>query len=192
MKLRRKRMCVFCGSATQVNQRYLAAARRMGRLLAEEGCRMIFGGGTIGLMGEVARGVHEVQGHVIGVIPKFIHQLGVTYLLADELHISADMRTRKSIMEHKADGFLVLPGGLGTLEEFLEIATLKQLGRHRKPIVVLNTDGFYDGLLLLFRKLLRLRFMKQSDLKLFNIVRTPEAAIKALKTYRPRRVETKI
>ena len=143
-------VCVFCASSNRVDTRFFAAARQLGRRLAERGDVLIYGGGMIGLMGEAARAVHAGGGRVVGVIPERLRIKEVAYEEADELIVTADMRERKAVLEQRSDAFLILPGGFGTLEELAEILTHQHLGYHDKPIAFLNVAGFYDPLLTLF------------------------------------------
>ena len=132
-------ICVFCASSSAVAEVYVDVARRLGRRLAERGDRLVYGGGNIGLMGTLATACHERGGYIVGVIPESLKDKELAYEAADELIVTQDMRGRKTIMEKNADAFIALPGGFGTLEELLEIITLRQLHYHDKPVVILNT-----------------------------------------------------
>ncbi len=135
---------VFCGSSNAVEPKYFTAARELGEKLARRGWRLVYGGGSVGLMGALSRAVLAEGGHVPGVIPKALLDLGVGERGVSELVVTDGLRDRKAIMDERGDAFVALPGGLGTLEEVLEVLTLKQLGYHTKPVVVLDLDGFYD------------------------------------------------
>ncbi len=137
-------VCVFCSSSDVIEPTYFAAASELGTALASRRDTLIYGGTNVGLMGAVARAVHQHGGRVVGVIPSFIAGRGLAYSPADELIVTRDMRERKARMEERADVFVALPGGFGTLEEMLEIVTLKQLQQHTKAVIFLNVDGFYD------------------------------------------------
>ena len=139
-------LCVFSGSRMGENGRFREAAVRLGQMMAERGIRMIYGGGNIGLMGVTATSVLENGGQVVGVIPEFLMSLEVGNPGVTELVMVETMHERKAKMYELSDGFVVLPGGLGTLDETLEIATWKQLQLHSKPIVAVNIDGFWDPL----------------------------------------------
>ncbi len=144
-------ICVYCSSSNDVNAAYYSAAEDLGRLLAEQSFPLVYGGGGVGLMGAVARAVHEHGGSVTGVIPEALTEIeGVAYDSADEMIVTDTMQERKAAMYERADAFVVLPGGFGTLEEFLEVLTLKRLGYHDRPIVLVNVEGFFDPLLELF------------------------------------------
>ena len=128
---------VFCGSSDAVEPKYFTAARELGEKLARRGWRLVYGGGSVGLMGALSRAVLAGGGHVTGVIPKALLDLGVGERGVSELIVIDGLRDRKAIMDERGDAFVALPGGLGTLEEVLEVLTLKQLGYHTKPVVVL-------------------------------------------------------
>jgi uncharacterized protein (TIGR00730 family) len=142
-------------------------------------------------MGALARAVHRNGGRVIGIIPGSIQDKGITYETADELVVTRDLRERKAVMEARSDAFVGLPGGFGTLEEILEILTLKQLGLHAKPIVLVNTLGFYDHLVRFFEHIYRERFARPDYRQLYHIA--PEAAgvFSYLETYRPVQLQSK-
>ncbi len=146
-------ICVYCGSGAGRNPAFVAAARALGRILATSRIGLVYGGGDLGLMGAVAHAVLEHGGHVTGIIPGFLRQRENMLIEAQELIVVDDMHQRKHLMFEKSDGFVALPGGLGTLEEFVEQLTWTQLGRHRKPIVLANIAGFWNPLLELFDKM---------------------------------------
>lgn len=141
------RICVYCGSSTELDVVYIEAARELGRLIAARGHSLVYGAGNIGLMGELAAAVKEAGGHVTGVIPQRLVAYGLASEHIDELIVTETMAERKAIMESKAQGFIALPGGFGTLEELFQVLTLKQLHYLQAPIVLLNIAGFYDALL---------------------------------------------
>jgi uncharacterized protein (TIGR00730 family) len=140
-------ICVYCGSGQGTDPVFSAAARVLGRMMAKAGIRLVYGGGRIGLMGEVARSVLEAGGAVTGIIPEFLKAREVMLADAQELHVVEDMHARKKLMFDKADAFIALPGGIGTLEELVEQLTWAQLGRHEKPILIANINGFWRPLL---------------------------------------------
>jgi uncharacterized protein (TIGR00730 family) len=142
-------LCVYCGSNTGTDPVFVKTAQDFGRILAQNGIRLVYGGGSIGLMGAIATSVIEHGGEVTGVIPEFLTVAERPQRLAQELIVTRDMHERKRIMFERADAFVALPGGLGTLEELVEQMTWAQLGRHRKPILVANVNGFWDPLLAL-------------------------------------------
>jgi len=142
-------LCVYCGSSTGTDPAFVKAAQDFGRILAQNGIHLVYGGGSIGLMGAIASSVIEHGGHVTGVIPEFLTVAERPQRLAQELIVTRDMHERKRTMFERADAFVALPGGLGTLEELVEQMTWAQLGRHKKPILVANVNGFWDPLLAL-------------------------------------------
>jgi hypothetical protein len=142
-------LCVYCGSSVGADPAFVEAARGFGKILAESGVRLVYGGGSIGLMGVLAGSVIEHGGAVTGVIPEFLTAAERPRRLAQELIVTSDMHERKRTMFERADAFVALPGGLGTLEELVEQMTWAQLGRHRKPILVANINGFWNPLLAL-------------------------------------------
>lgn len=154
-------ICVYCGSGEGGNPAYAAAARRLGQILAEAEIGLVYGGGCIGLMGEIARSVLEHGGHVTGIIPTFLTEREVMLKDVHELIVVEDMHQRKHLMFDKSDAFVALPGGLGTLEELVEQLTWSQLGRHEKPIVLADIEDFWKPLLGLFRHMQEDGFIRQ-------------------------------
>lgn len=146
-------ICVYCGSGSGRNPAHAEAARAFGRILAKAHIGLVYGGGSLGLMGETARSVLHHGGHVTGIIPGFLSEREQMLIEAQELIVVDDMHQRKQLMFAKSDAFVALPGGLGTLEEFVEQLTWSQLGRHTKPIVLLNIEGFWNPLLVLFDRM---------------------------------------
>ena len=142
------RIAIYGAASTRIDNEYVKAVEKLGAELAARGHSIVFGAGGNGLMGAAARGVKSGGGHIIGVIPDFFKNeiIEEIYDDCDELIFTETMRERKAIMEEKADAFIIVPGGIGTFEEFFEVLTLKQLGRHDKPIAVYNINGFYDNM----------------------------------------------
>ncbi len=184
-------ICVFCASSNAVGEVYLNAATDLGRRMGQAGIDLVYGGASIGLMGAVARGVHEKGGNVTGVLPKFFKKKDIEYGEADELIVTCDMRERKGIMDERSDAFIVLPGGVGTLEEAMEIFSLIQLKQTLKPLVFINTEGFYDGIVRHFEQLVKLKFAKEETLKMYALVDSPEEAIEYIENFRPPEVHSK-
>ncbi|SDS21513.1 TIGR00730 family Rossman fold protein [Opitutus sp. GAS368] len=164
-----KLLCVYCSSSDRLDPKYAAAAEELGRELVARGFGLVYGGGKTGLMGAVARAVKSRGGRVVGVIPEFMKARELAYDEADELVTVVTMRERKLLMEARADAFVALPGGFGTLEEIMEILTLRQLDVVKKPCVFFNQDGFYDDLIKLFEKMLAEKFFKPSNMDLFRV-----------------------
>lgn len=181
-----KNICVYCGSGTGRNPAYVEAAREFGRVLVEEGIGLVYGGGSLGLMGEIAQTVLREGGHVTGIIPSFLSEREHMLLDAQELHVVEDMHQRKHLMFLKSDAFVALPGGLGTLEEFVEQLTWAQLGRHTKPIVLANIDGFWDPLLALFKRMQSEAFIRSGlELKLELVDRVRDIVPVIARSLRP-------
>jgi uncharacterized protein (TIGR00730 family) len=142
-----RNICVYCGSGKGRNPKYARAAQTLGKAMAQAGIGLVYGGGSLGLMGEVARAVLSHDGHVTGIIPAFLSAKEKMLKEVDELIVTQDMHERKRLMFERSDAFVALPGGIGTLEELIEQLTWSQLGRHTKPIVLANIDQFWDPLL---------------------------------------------
>jgi uncharacterized protein (TIGR00730 family) len=173
-------ICVYCSSSNAIADTYPPVAEALGRALARRGHELVYGGGAVGLMGVLAHAAHEEGGTVTGVIPsKLQDREGIAYD-ADELVVTDTMRERKGIMFRRSDAFVVLPGGYGTLEEFMEVLTLKQLGYHDHPIAILNVDGFFDTLLDFFEELRDGRFAREAITDLVHVVSTAEEALDRL------------
>ena len=153
-------LCVFCGSSPGVRPEYTSAARQLASCLATQGIRLVYGGARVGLMGELADGVLHAGGEVTGVIPEGLLAREVAHTDLRDLRIVPTMHERKALMAELADGFLALPGGAGTLEEFFEVWTWAQLGIHRKPCGLLNVDGYFDGLLTFLDHAVTERFLR--------------------------------
>ena len=173
-------ICVFCASSNAVASQFHDAAAQLGALIGQGKHTLVYGGGCIGLMGVLARAVHRYGGHVIGVIPDTMVDKELAYRDADELIVTDNMRQRKALMDERCDAFVALPGGFGTLEELLEVLTHRQLRYHDKPIVIVNTGGFYDLLLTLFEHVMALRFAKQRCRETYRVVGDPDAAMALL------------
>lgn len=153
-------ICVYGASSNVIDGRYLEAGEALGLAMAQRGHGLVFGGGASGMMGAAARGMKRGGGKILGVAPRFFDVDGVLYPECTEFIFTETMRERKSIMEEKADAFIMTPGGIGTFEEFYEILTLRQLGRHRKPIAILNVDDYYRPLIDMQEKAIRENFMR--------------------------------
>jgi uncharacterized protein (TIGR00730 family) len=172
-------LCVYCGSGPGKQPAYMAAARTLGKSLADNGIGLVYGGGSMGLMGETARAVLENGGRVTGIIPEFLTQKERMLTDVQELIVTATMHERKLTMFEKSDGFIVLPGGLGTLEELSEVSTWAQLDRHNKPIIICNIDGYWEPLLTLFSHMREEHFIRPGlDFK-FEVVKDANEAVPA-------------
>ena len=165
-------ICVYCSSSDHLAPRYYETAAALGRQLVTHGWGLVYGGGNRGAMGVVGRSVKEAGGHVVGIIPEFMKSRELALADASELITVATLRERKQLMEERAEGFIALPGGIGTLEEFLEIMVLRYLNRLHKPLILVNQDGFYDDLLRFFERMTRERFKSPGLHELFTAVAT--------------------
>ena len=152
--------CVYCGSGPGTDPAFVEAAREFGKIMAREGIGLVYGGGSRGLMGAVATAVLDHGGHVTGIIPEFLQNREQTLRRAQEVIVTHDMHERKRVMFERADAFVALPGGIGTLEELVEQLTWAQLGRHKKPILILNIESFWDPLCALLDHMRRLDFIR--------------------------------
>ena len=157
-----KSLCVYCASSDRLDAKYYQLATDVGLAMGQRGWTLVYGGGKTGMMGAVARGAKAGGGRVVGVIPEFMKQRELEFTEADELISVITMRERKMLMETRAEAFLALPGGWGTLEEILEILTLAHLEVLKKPIVLLNYDGYYDHLIKLFDRIVEENFMRET------------------------------
>jgi uncharacterized protein (TIGR00730 family) len=186
-----KTVCAYCASSDAVDAAYGDAATDLGRLLGERGDTLVYGGGAIGLMGMLARATQAHGGRVIGVIPESLRTKELAWEEADELIVTPDLRTRKHEMDVRADAFIALPGGFGTLEEIVEILTLKQLHLHDKAVVFLNTDDFWSPLFELFDHFFDHRFAKPVCRDLYHVADTPNDALDYLDRYVPTTIDHK-
>ena len=173
-------ICVYCGSSQSVDDSFKNTAFELGRALGKKGVELVYGGASIGLMGCLARGVHEEKGRVVGVLPKFFKTAEIVYSAADELIITRDMRERKAVMDQRSNAFIVLPGGLGTLEEAMEILSMRQLHLSDKPLVFINTQGYYEGLQSIFEEMVKLNFAKPNILDMYGMAPDPHSALEYL------------
>lgn len=173
-------ICVYCSSSNAVDAAYLDAARETGSLIAKSGYALVYGGTRIGLMGAVAGAARARGGVVTGIVPEYIRARVQDCEDAEALVVTPDLRARKAQMEQRSDAFLALPGGFGTLEELMEVLTLKQLGLHGKPVVLLDTQGFYQPLLAFFETVFRERFARPEYAALYRVAATPREAIQCI------------
>jgi uncharacterized protein (TIGR00730 family) len=173
-------VCVYCGSANSVAQKYKDSAAAIATELARRGARVVYGGGHVGLMGIIADAALKAGGKVVGIIPEHIRTQEVQHTSLTELHVVPDMHTRKRMMVERADAFVILPGGYGTLDELFEILTWKKLHLHNKPVILFNQDGYWDALLALIDKTIKEGFAQPADRALFKVVGDIKALFAAL------------
>ena len=180
-------LCVYCGSSKRGRPSHLEAAQELGGTLARAGIRLVYGGGRVGLMGIVADAVLNNGGEVVGVIPKFLEQMEVGHADCTELYVTDNMHDRKLKMATLADGFAILPGGLGTLDETFEILTWKQLELHDKPIVLVNVDGFWDPLTTLIDSQISEKYVRAEHRALYQVAPTVADVIPTIREMAPAR-----
>ncbi|MEF3698402.1 TIGR00730 family Rossman fold protein [Desulfolutivibrio sp.] len=180
-----KSVCVFCGSNPGGDAVFLETAKALGTFLAREGLTVVYGGASVGLMGATANACLAAGGQVVGVLPDFLKKKELEHTGLTELHVVPSMHERKALMAELSDGFVALPGGMGTLEEFCEIVTWAQLGLHGKPCGLLNVGGFYDPLLALVRTMVENRFVRDAHAGIVLSAPTPEELLEAMRAYRP-------
>jgi uncharacterized protein (TIGR00730 family) len=182
------RLCVFCGSNAGHDPIYMAAARLLGGTLARNGIDLVYGGASVGLMGAVADSVLSSGGHVIGVMPQALVDKEIAHTGLSDLRVVGSMHERKALMAELADGFIALPGGLGTFEELFEVWTWAQLGYHEKPCALLNAGGFYDKLTSFLDDVVEHGFVKPVHRAMLIVESDPAALIQAIRAYEPPKV----
>lgn len=161
-------ICIYCGSSKGTDPAFAAAAEELGQWLADQDVGLVYGGGRIGLMGICARAVLAAGGHVTGIIPDFLQVKEIAFDEVSELHVVNSMHERKHMMFERSDAFIALPGGIGTLEETIEMITWAQLGRHTHPIILLNISGFWDPLISLLDHMKETGFLSEKGIELFG------------------------
>ena len=184
-----KRICVFCGSSPGARPEYVEAARQLGRTLASKGIGLVYGGAKVGTMGQLASAALEAGGEVIGVIPERLVAKEVAFTELNDLQIVGTMHERKARMVELSDGFIALPGGLGTFEEFFEALTWAQLGLHHKPCGFLNVCGYYDKLIAFLDHTVEQKFVKAEYRAMVLIDKDPEELLKKFATYQPPKID---
>jgi uncharacterized protein (TIGR00730 family) len=180
-----KRISVFCGSSVGADAAYTEAAEELGRLFAREGIGLVYGGGNVGLMGKVATAAMEAGGHVTGVIPRFLLEKEIGKLDIQDLRVVGSMHERKALMAEISEGFIAMPGGFGTFEEFCEILTWGQLGLHQKPFGLLNVAGFYDHFIRFVDHAVASQFIKPRHRGLLLTSDSPEGLLAAMRAWKP-------
>ncbi len=183
-----QRLCVYCGSSPGQNPAYVSAARDLGKAMALANIGLVYGGGSLGLMGETARAVIDAGGHVTGIIPEFLVSKERMQDGVQELIVTSTMHERKMAMFERSTGFVALPGGIGTLEELAEILTWAQLKQHARPVIVCNVAGFWDGLLAMLQHMRQEGFIRADTAVNFDVA---EGASAVIPTYEARRAKTR-
>ncbi len=189
MKSSIKRLCVFSGSSPGDRLEYTNAARQLGRELVKHGINLVYGGGDVGLMGVIADTVMSAGGEVIGVIPEFLAKKEVAHNDLTELRVVASMHERKALMSELADGFIAMPGGIGTFEELFEVLTWQQLGIQSKPCALLNTCGYFEHLLRLLDHAVTEQFLKSVHRDMLLTADTAEQVVELLRKYKHQHVD---
>lgn len=179
------RICIYGASSSTLEKTYYDEAEALGREMAWRGHSLVFGGGNNGLMGACARGVYAGGGGILGIAPKFFDEPGILFENCSDFIFTETMRERKQLLEDSSDAVVVLPGGIGTYEEFFEMLTLKQLGRSARAIAILNTRGYYKPMQAMLEHTAENEFMSDSCLALYKTVDTPAQALDYIEKYRP-------
>ncbi len=187
----KKAICVFCSSSGELDKSYFETAREFGKLIAKNGFNLVHGGGMIGLMGAISESVQAHGGKVTGVLPERLNLEGIASETDDEIIITKDMADRKTEMRKRSEAFVALPGGFGTMEEILEVITLKQLKYHTKPVVILNVNDFYRPLIQMFERFYEHSFAKPEYRSLYFLANTPEEAMNYILDYKYEEVKDK-
>ncbi|CAN5778008.1 TIGR00730 family Rossman fold protein [soil metagenome] len=178
-----KSICVYCGASAGFSASYAAGARNLAASLAEQQISLVYGGGNVGLMGIIADEMLRLGAHVTGVIPQALVEKEVSHTGLSQLHIVRNMHERKALMAELSDGFIAMPGGIGTLEELFEMFTWSQLGFHQKPLGLLNIDGFYDGLIMFLRHTVNKGFLRPEHMELLLTESNPSLLMRSLKDF---------
>jgi len=173
-------VCIYCASSNQIPQKYFEAAKQLAQTLAGAGINIVYGGGGSGLMGQVATTAMEHGGKVIGIIPAFMKAANWDHPEVQHIHVVADMHERKRKFIQQSDAIIALPGGCGTFEELFEAITLKQLGRHTHPIIIVNVDGYYDALLMMLSKAVEDKFMGEHHRDCWSVITDPTTILEAI------------
>lgn len=177
------KICVYGAASAVLDEKYIIKTEELGRKLASRGHGLVFGAGANGLMGAAARGAYEKGGEIIGVVPTFFNVDGVLFENCTELIRTDTMRERKQIMEDRSDAFIMTPGGIGTFEEFFEILTLKQLGRHKKPVAIFNIDGYYDAMTEMMETAIREKFVREEIKEIYKVFEDADQLLDYLENY---------
>ena len=179
------KICIYGASSNIIDSLYIDAGETLGEFLAQNNHTVVFGGGAAGLMGAVARGAHKKSGEIIGIAPSFFNVDGVLFTECTEMIYTETMRERKQLLEEMSDAFIITPGGIGTFDEFFEIYTLRQLGMHQKPIVIYNTNGYYNALIDMLNNAIDKNFMPSANMDLIFISDNPQEIINHIENYNP-------
>ncbi len=179
------KLCIYGASSNQIDSSFLLMGEALGEQIAQNKHAVVFGGGAAGLMGAVARGAYSKGGEIIGICPSFFNVDGALFPYCTQMIYTETMRERKQLLEETADAFVITPGGIGTFDEFFEIYTLRQLGVHKKPIAIYNTNGYYDAMLDMLKCAVDKDFMPSTNMDLLFISDNPQEIIKHIENYNP-------
>ncbi len=177
-------ICVYGAASERIDNNYIINGEKLGNIIAKRGHKLVYGAGALGMMGAVSRGVQEQGGYILGVVPEFFTNEEVLNMNCTKFIRTKTMRERKQIMEDNADAFIVVPGGIGTFEEFFEILTLKQLGRHNKPIVIYNINGFYDTMISMLDEAIKGNFINEECKDMYPSFADAEEVINYIENYK--------
>ena len=184
-------LCVYCGSRFGSNENFRLLAENFGKILATENIKLVYGGGNVGLMGTIATSTIENGGEVLGIIPSHLHEIEKSHEKISELIVVDNMHQRKRLMFDHSDAFIILPGSIGTLDETIEIITWRQLKLHDKPVILINTDNYWDPFLALLDNIVKNEFTAPETLALFHVVKGPEDVIPLLKSLPEPKIDPK-
>ena len=181
------KICVYGAASSEISDIFIKTGEELGRKMVDHGHGLVFGGGRNGMMGAVARGVEEKGGDILGISPKFFEENNaeVSFLECTNFIYTETMRERKKLLDESSDAFIVTPGGIGTFDEFFEILTLKQLGRHNKAIVIFNIDGYFDNMLKMMEVSIEKRFITTDCVELYKVTNTIEETLEYIEAYDP-------
>ena len=181
------KLCVYGAASSEIDKCFVEAGEKLGRKMADRNIGLVFGGGRNGMMGAVARGVAQNGGNILGISPKFFEENNaeISFPECSEFIHTETMRERKRLLDEKSDAFIITPGGIGTFDEFFEILTLKQLGRHNKAIVIFNIDNYFENMLKMMQKSIERRFITEDCIELYKVVTSVEEALDYIEKYDP-------
>lgn len=181
------KICVYGAASSEIDKSFIEAGENLGRKMVERGHGLVFGGGRNGMMGAVARGVAEKEGKILGISPKFFEENNaeISFPSCTEFIHTETMRERKRLLDESSDAFIISPGGIGTFDEFFEILTLKQLGRHNKAIVIFNVNGYFDNMIKMMEVAIEKRFITTDCVDLYKVTETVEDTLDYIENYDP-------
>ena len=185
------KICVYGAASSEIDDIFIKTGEELGRKMVERGHSLVFGGGRNGMMGAVARGVAEKGGDILGISPRFFedNNAEISFLNCTEFIHTETMRERKKLLDESSAAFIISPGGIGTFDEFFEILTLKQLGRHNKPIVIFNIDGYYDNMIKMMEYSIEKRFITTDCVDLYKVTSTVEETLEYIENYDPTEID---